>query len=102
MCYYGIPELEERSASAPQVRMRHECKMGSCACRPKEAAARCAGFEQSTIDNGKKVSNRARGQKGKYSGLIAISTDIAIAPIALGIITPNDEGSKVQMGYGSH
>eukprot|EP00965_Chrysotila_dentata_P174131 5748464-Pleurochrysis_carterae.AAC.1 len=30
----GTPQLEKRCASAPQVRMRRECKMRNCACGP--------------------------------------------------------------------
>eukprot|EP00965_Chrysotila_dentata_P225337 6194690-Pleurochrysis_carterae.AAC.1 len=48
---YGVLELEERSASAPQVRMRRENEMGNCACGPK-GAARCVDFEHSTRDEG--------------------------------------------------
>eukprot|EP00965_Chrysotila_dentata_P209068 6185075-Pleurochrysis_carterae.AAC.1 len=73
---YGIPELEERSASAPQVSMRRKYKTGNCACGPK-GAVRCDGFEQSTRDEGKKD----------------IAILYLIPPIALGVRTAN-EGSR--------
>eukprot|EP00965_Chrysotila_dentata_P192668 6175306-Pleurochrysis_carterae.AAC.3 len=56
----GISELEERSASAPQVRMQRECKPpGNFACGPK-GAARCDGFEQSTRNEGKTIKIRLK------------------------------------------
>eukprot|EP00965_Chrysotila_dentata_P067309 2227648-Pleurochrysis_carterae.AAC.1 len=70
---YGMTELGEQSAKAPQVRMRRNCKMGNCACGPK-GTTRCVGFEQSISDEGKEVNNRAPSQKGKLSGSIATST----------------------------
>eukprot|EP00965_Chrysotila_dentata_P181233 5982707-Pleurochrysis_carterae.AAC.1 len=39
---YGIPELDERSLSAPQVSMRRECNMGNCACGTNEQRAASA------------------------------------------------------------
>eukprot|EP00965_Chrysotila_dentata_P064678 2144659-Pleurochrysis_carterae.AAC.1 len=50
---YGPLELEERSASSPQKRMRRERNMGNCACGRKGTAG-CVGFEQSTCDEGKR------------------------------------------------
>eukprot|EP00965_Chrysotila_dentata_P040108 1331743-Pleurochrysis_carterae.AAC.5 len=58
---YGIPKLEERSASASQVRMRREYKMGNCAYGPT-GAARCDDFEYSTSDECKGVNNWAQEQ----------------------------------------
>eukprot|EP00965_Chrysotila_dentata_P204351 6182278-Pleurochrysis_carterae.AAC.2 len=38
----GTPEFRQRSASAPQVRMRCECKLGNCACEYRFADGRRA------------------------------------------------------------
>eukprot|EP00965_Chrysotila_dentata_P139517 4612860-Pleurochrysis_carterae.AAC.5 len=78
---YGIPKLGERSARASQVRMRCESKTANCAYGPKTAEPD-VGVEQSTSDESKNRYQR----------------DIAIAPIALEVITPK-KGRKVQMGY---
>eukprot|EP00965_Chrysotila_dentata_P224111 6193987-Pleurochrysis_carterae.AAC.4 len=61
---YGILELEERSASAPQVRMRCNCKMANCACGQK-GVARCEGFEQSARNEGKRAKQSSKGQNRK-------------------------------------
>eukprot|EP00965_Chrysotila_dentata_P073799 2437846-Pleurochrysis_carterae.AAC.2 len=59
---YGIPELEKQSASALQVHMRRECKMGNCASGPK-GAARCDGFQKSTRDEGKRLMIVSRAKQ---------------------------------------
>eukprot|EP00965_Chrysotila_dentata_P242160 6204727-Pleurochrysis_carterae.AAC.2 len=56
-----IPEIEKRSAIAPQVRMRRKCKMGirvTVHAVLKEALARCVGFEQSTRNEANKFRKR--------------------------------------------
>eukprot|EP00965_Chrysotila_dentata_P261400 6214239-Pleurochrysis_carterae.AAC.2 len=65
---YGIPELKERSTSAPQVRIPVRVQNGNCACGPKEQCAATLSnkvlatrAKRSTIGlEAKKENNRAR------------------------------------------
>eukprot|EP00965_Chrysotila_dentata_P065697 2176883-Pleurochrysis_carterae.AAC.4 len=54
------PDLGERSASVPQVRMRWECNLGNCSCEC-QTAAEGDSFRNRTARKGKKIVNRYRG-----------------------------------------
>eukprot|EP00965_Chrysotila_dentata_P002730 88755-Pleurochrysis_carterae.AAC.3 len=60
----GTPELKERSAGAPQVRMQCDCNLENCVCEC-QTATKCDSFWNRAARKGKKIIDQFRGQNAK-------------------------------------